>query len=313
MKQRLKALLVPQNNLIDDTLVDTETLYLFRVKLLQTILLTASIVGLGTGLLEVFNLLPIDLLYTPIVVLYGVINFIIYLILVRFPYGAYTFAMHFCIFSALVTFSVMSLSLLYDEFRLIWFFLLSFASFMLGGKRYGLSITLMILSIILVQFFTMDLHLSGFAIFTFATSLLTFSVFALLFLNKIEQDAHIMQKHIAKEMERRRVKEQTLQKIEEKNIINLKNDYLWDDTSRTLTHSQKQIKLTQKEQTLLSLLLECKNTCVSFAAIQAHVWEGDYEDEVSIASVKLQITQLRKKLPKGSIKNVYGCGYILHA
>ncbi|RUM71728.1 MAG: hypothetical protein DSZ09_02530 [Sulfurovum sp.] len=39
---------------------------------------------------------------------------------------------------------------------------------------------------------------------------------------------------------------------------------------------------------------------------------GVYEDEISIASVKLQITQLRKKLPKGCIKNIYGCGYILH-
>jgi len=313
MKQRLKTLLVPQNNLIDETLLDTETLYLFRVKLLQAILLTASIVGLATGLLEIFNFLPIDLRYTPIVVLYGVVNFIVYLILIRFPYGAYTFAMHFCIFSALATFSVMSLSLLYDEFRLIWFFLLSFASFMLGGKWYGLSITAMILGIVFTQFFTMDLHLSAFAMVTFAASLLTFNAFSLIFLNKIEQDAHTMQKHIAHEADKRRTKEHLLQKIQEESIIDLKDAYLWDDKSKTLTHEQEQIQLTQKEQSLLSLLAENKNCCVSFETIQAHVWEGDYEDEISIASVKLQITQLRKKLPKGCIKNVYGCGYILHA
>jgi len=312
MKQRLKAFFSPPKYLVDETLVDTETLYLFRVKLLQAILLTASIVGLATGLLEIFNFLPIDLHYTPIVILYGVVNFIVYLILIRFPYGAYTFAMHFCIFSALATFSVMSLSLLYDEFRLIWFFLLSFASFMLGGKWYGLSISAMILGIVFTQFFTMDLHLSAFAMVTFAASLLTFNAFSLIFLNKIEQDAHTMQKHIAKEAEKRRTKEHLLQKIQEEHIVDLKDNYLWDDKSKTLTHEQKKIPLTQKEQTLLSLLLDNKNCCVSFEDIQVHVWEGYYEDDISIASVKLQITQLRKKLPKGCIKNVYESGYILH-
>ena len=312
MKKRFNALFLPQHHAIDETLVDTKTLYLFRVKLLQTILLTASVVGLGTGLLEILHLLPKDLLYTPIVVLYGILNFIAYLILLRFPYGAYIFAMHFCIFSALATFSVMSVSLLYDEFRLIWFFLLSFASFMLGGKWYGLTITIMILCIIFTQFFTMDLHLSAFAIFTFTTSLLTFNVFSLLFLNKIEQDANTMQKHIIKESEKRRTKEQMLQKIQEHDTINFKHDYLWDNKLKVLTHAQNVIHLTQKEQLLLSLLIENKNCCVSFEDIQARVWIGNYEDEISIASVKLQITQLRKKLPKGCIKNVYGCGYIFH-
>ena len=312
MKKRFNALFLPQHHAIDETLVDTKTLYLFRVKLLQTILLTASVVGLGTGLLEILHLLPKNLLYTPIVVLYGILNFIAYLILLRFPYGAYTFAMHFCIFSALATFSVMSVSLVYDEFRLIWFFLLSFASFMVGGKWYGLTITMMILCIIFTQFFTMDLHLSAFAIFTFTTSLLTFNVFSLLFLNKIEQDANTMQKHIIKESEKRRTKEQMLQKIQEHDTINLKHDYLWDNKLKVLTHTQNVIHLTQKEQLLLSLLIENKNYCVSFEDIQAHVWVGNYEDEISIASVKLQITQLRKKLPKGCIKNVYGCGYIFH-
>lgn len=312
MKKRFNALFLTQHHTIDETLVDTKTLYLFRVKLLQTILLTASVVGLGTGFLEIFHLLPKDLLYTPIVVLYGVVNFIVYLILIRFPYGAYTFAMHFCIFSALATFSVMSVSLVYDEFRLIWFFLLSFASFMLGGKGYGLTITTMIFGIIFTQFFTMDLHLSSFAIFTFTTSLLTFNVFSLLFLSKIEQDANTMQKHIIEEREKRRTKEQMLQKIEEKDTISFSHDYLWDNKLKILTHAQNVIHLTQKEQLLLSLLVENKNCCVSFEEIQARVWVGQYEDEISIASVKLQVTQLRKKLPKGCIKNVYGCGYILH-
>lgn len=312
MKKLITALFVPQHHMLDETLVDTKTLYLFRVKLLQTILLTASVVGLGTGLLEIFHLLPKDLLYTPIVILYGILNFIVYLILVRFPYGGYAFAMHFCIFSALATLSVMSVSLVYDEFRLIWFFLLSFASFMLGGKWYGITINSMILSIVLIQFFTMELHLSIFAMFTFVASLLTFNLFSLLFLKKIEQDARTIERHLAQEAKKRRTKEQVLQKMYEKNIVHLKDDYLWDSKLKILTHAQKVIPLTQKEQLLFSLFVENKNCCVRFEDIQAQVWADRYDDEVSIQSVKLQITQLRKKLPKGCIKNVYGCGYIFH-
>jgi hypothetical protein len=312
MKKLLTSLFVPQYHVIDEEIIDTQTLYLFRVKLLQTILLTASIVGLSVGVLEILHFLPKDLLYTPILIFYGIINFIVFLLLVRYTYSAYSFAMHFCLFSALATLSVMSMSLVYDEFRFIWFFLLSFASFMLGGKRYGMLITGLILSIVFVQFFTMDLNLSPYAIFTFTASLLTFNAFSLFFLNKIEKDALIMQKHIVQEVKKRETKEKMLQKIQEQNIIHLKDDYLWDSRQKTVTHQGKDIALSQKEQLLLSLLVENKNCCVSFEDIQAHVWVGNYEDEISIQSVKLQITGLRKKLPKGCINNVYGCGYIFH-
>lgn len=312
MKTLLRKLFLAQQDIFNPELVDMEALYLFRVKLLATILLTASVVGLATGLLELFNLLPEDMLYTPIVIVYGLVNFLVLLWLLTHKYTAYTFSMHFAIFSALATFSVMSVSLVYDEFRLIWFFLLSFASFMLGGKWYGITITGFILSIILTQFFTLDLNLSAFALFTFSTSLITFNVFSLIFLNKIEQDALTMQRHISHEADKRRTTEQMLQKVYTDDIISLHEDYFWDTKRKILTHQEQHIALTQKEQLLLSLLLEKSNCCVTFEEIQANVWTENYEEEISTQSVKLQITGLRKKLPKGCIKNVYGCGYIFH-
>jgi DNA-binding winged helix-turn-helix (wHTH) protein len=312
MKKLLTSLFVPQRSFIDESLVDAETFYIFRVKLLQAILLTAFVVGSATGVLELLNILPKDMFYTPLILSYGVLNLMVYFLLIHNPYKTYIFSMNFCIFSTLVTLSVMSASLVYDEFRFIWFFLLSFASFTLGGKWYGITITLLILSIIWAQFFTMNLQLSNFAIFTFSASLLTFNAFFLFFLNKIEKDAHILQQHISQEIKRREAKEQTLQKMQEVNITHFKDDYLWDSRQKVLTHQGKNIALAQKEQLLLSLLVENKNCCVSFEDIQAHVWVGNYEDEISIQSVKLQITGLRKKLPKGCINNVYGCGYIFH-
>jgi len=201
--------------------------------------------------------------------------------------------------------------LTYDEFRFVWFFLLSFASFMLGGRLYGLIVTVAVLGIVYLQFFTTDLHLSNIAIFTFTTSLLTSTIFFLLFLHKVENDALIIQKYLAQEKRKRKTKEQLLQQIHKKDIIYFDNDYLWDNRRKILTHEGKTIKLTQKEKRLLSLLIEHKNHCVSFEDIQANVWIENYEDDISIQSVKLQITNLRKKLPKGCISNVYGAGYVL--
>jgi len=312
MKERLKALLVEPSSIWDETLVDTQSLYLFRVKLLQAMLLTASIVGSLIGVLQMLHLLPSDSLYTPIVILYGITNFIAYLVLVRRPHNTYAPVMHFAIFSALVTLSIMSWTLAQDEFRLVWFFLLAFAGYMLGGKRYGISVSILILSIVYIAFFDGSLELSAFSIFTFTTSLLTFSIFALFFLTKIEQDAITMQQHVAKEIEDRQNKEQLLQKIQKADIIHLGDDYFWDNKHKKLTHHQELIKLTQKEQSLLSLLIANKNCCVSYEQIQAEVWRDAFVNEISTQSVKLQITQLRKKLPKGIISNVYGCGYTLY-
>ena len=110
----------------------------------------------------------------------------------------------------------------------------------------------------------------------------------------------------------------TLRKLSEyfktssSHYIPLKENYRWDETKKELYRNQEIITLTQKEKSLLSLLIQKRNTCVTFIDIQAHVWEDDFDAEVSIQSIKLQVTLLRKKLSKESIKNVYGKGYILY-
>jgi len=109
----------------------------------------------------------------------------------------------------------------------------------------------------------------------------------------------------------------TLRKLSEyfqksPSLIRLKNSYYWNETTKELSQYNQTIPLTQKEKSLLHLLISKKNQCVTFIDIQANVWENDFDVEVSIQSIKLQVTLLRKKLPEGSIKNVYGKGYILY-
>ena len=313
MKKHISKIFIPQDKLIVEDVVDMETLHLFRVKLLASILLTASLVGLGTGLLEWWGFLPAHRVYTPVVLLYSLVNFLTYLLLKYSNKEWYLFAMHLCVFSALLTFSVMSTSLLYDEFRFIWFFLLSFAAFMLGGRWYGILISFLILGSVYTSFFTSNLHFSAYALFTFTASLLTFNAFSLIFLNKIEQDSLNMQTHIHTELEKRKTQENIIEKIHQQDILDLKEGYFWDTKRKTLSHENQTIALTQKEQQLLTLLLQNKNHCVSFEEIQVALWEEKYDEEVSLHSVKMQITKLRKKLPKGCIKNVYGCGYVFHS
>ncbi|MBU1668732.1 response regulator transcription factor [bacterium] len=92
--------------------------------------------------------------------------------------------------------------------------------------------------------------------------------------------------------------------------INLQEGYRWNKELKELSHHGTVISLSQKEQILLNLFVSKRDECVTFTEIMALVWEESFDVEISIQSVKFQVTLLRKKLPKNSIKNVYGKGYI---
>jgi len=93
--------------------------------------------------------------------------------------------------------------------------------------------------------------------------------------------------------------------------IYLAEEYKWDMSTKILYKENIPIVLSQKEQVLLSLLMKHYNHCVTFEEIMAIVWVDEFETEISIESIKQQIARLRKKLPKDTIKNVYGKGYLL--
>lgn len=99
--------------------------------------------------------------------------------------------------------------------------------------------------------------------------------------------------------------------LSDKKFFHFKEGYVWDKELQELSLDNKAIALLQKEKILLQLLIDKHRECVNFTDIMALVWEDDFDAEISVESVKFQVTQLRKKLPKESIKNVYGKGYIL--
>ena len=94
-------------------------------------------------------------------------------------------------------------------------------------------------------------------------------------------------------------------------FINLASNCIWNKTQEVLRIDDVPVALTEKEHRLLKLLLEKKGTDVSNEDIMLAVWENAFENEISVDSVKNQISHLRKKLPNVSIDTIYGKGYIL--
>jgi len=95
-----------------------------------------------------------------------------------------------------------------------------------------------------------------------------------------------------------------------KSSIALSDGYVWDAATKVLYVQGEVVNLSVKEQTLLELLIKHTTHCVSVEEIMAVVWEDDFEREVSVDAVKYHVSQLRKKLPNGCIKSIYGRGYM---
>jgi len=87
--------------------------------------------------------------------------------------------------------------------------------------------------------------------------------------------------------------------------------YIWDKQLEVLRHHHTPIPLTEKEYRLLKLFISKQRQKVSYEDIIITVWDNGYEFDISLDSVKNQVSHLRKKLPGLCIENVYGRGYVL--
>ena len=111
--------------------------------------------------------------------------------------------------------------------------------------------------------------------------------------------------------------EETLEKLaielqkDSSDFISLTEKCVWNKKDEKLLIEEKGISLSVKEHHLLKLFIAYKGRCVCYEEIVLAVWEDSFNIDISIGSVKNQVSLLRKKLPKGSIDSVYGKGYIL--
>lgn len=81
----------------------------------------------------------------------------------------------------------------------------------------------------------------------------------------------------------------------------------YDTTLFSLTYNGESIALSKTEKELLKVLLKYKNQVVPIETFQEEIW-GEYVDP---ANIRVQINNLRKKVPVEFIQNRRGIGYIV--
>jgi DNA-binding response OmpR family regulator len=80
-----------------------------------------------------------------------------------------------------------------------------------------------------------------------------------------------------------------------------------DMAARRFFSNGEEINLTKKEYGILEYLALRKGETVTAAELIAHIWESETDDAFN--SFKVRLSELRKKLPEGFIKNTRGYGY----
>ncbi|MDO9267143.1 MAG: response regulator transcription factor [Sulfurimonas sp.] len=90
-------------------------------------------------------------------------------------------------------------------------------------------------------------------------------------------------------------------------LIVLGEDVFYDMLKGKLSHGSEEIILRKIEKDILEVLIKNKNSVVSMQMFQDEVW-GDY---VEPSAIRVQINNLKQKLPDAIIQNRRGLGYII--
>lgn len=90
-------------------------------------------------------------------------------------------------------------------------------------------------------------------------------------------------------------------------LIELGEGVAYDTVKSQLSYRGEEIALSKTEHDILEVLLRYKAQAVPITTFQDEIW-GEYVDP---ANIRVQINNLRKKLPVDIIKNRRGVGYII--
>ena len=94
---------------------------------------------------------------------------------------------------------------------------------------------------------------------------------------------------------------------DDEQTLSIGSDITYNLTTSKLLHNEEEIILRKTEKDILEVLIKHKNIVVSTEMFQDEVW-GEY---VEPATIRVQLNNLRKKLPKDVIQNRRGLGYII--
>jgi DNA-binding response OmpR family regulator len=91
------------------------------------------------------------------------------------------------------------------------------------------------------------------------------------------------------------------------NIINLGNNFIYDNYNKYLIKDDNAISLTKKELSFLDFLIKNHDCSLSYEELNSNIWNGSMTHD----SLRSLVKELRKKTYKELIKNVSGIGYRL--
>jgi len=94
---------------------------------------------------------------------------------------------------------------------------------------------------------------------------------------------------------------------DESSLVKIGCEIFYDTKKSKLTLNDEEIVLRKAEKDILEVLIKHKNAVVSTQMLQDEVW-GEY---VEPATIRVQLNNLRKKLPDDIIENRRGLGYII--
>jgi two-component sensor histidine kinase len=163
----------------------------FQFSILNIILLVSTLFSSLALFSSLGGILIVSDIFHKVFVLYIITNSFLFYLLRKEKYNYRLVATTTMFISTLLFYFPLLYE--YDEFRLIWFFLLLFVQFILLGKRAGLVLMTLLLGSIFLLNYYYPLGFSTSALFSFLNSLILFSIFMYLFIDKMEQDAKELQ------------------------------------------------------------------------------------------------------------------------
>jgi DNA-binding response OmpR family regulator len=125
----------------------------------------------------------------------------------------------------------------------------------------------------------------------------------------------LLTKYLVKPVKRRDFNEAVQMAVDDLNSVNiiskkvmtLTRGYSWDFTNNNLLFNNKEVELTKSEKIILNTLFSNPNMELTYDDLIYPVW-NDY-DHSRKDTLKTMINNLRKKLPKDTIKTMYSIGY----
>ena len=97
----------------------------------------------------------------------------------------------------------------------------------------------------------------------------------------------------------------TLDLINENNILNLGDDFIFDILNKTLFYKDEQVSLAKKELLFLELIIKNHKRVVGYEEFNNFIWAGNMSED----SLRSVVKELRRKISKQCIKNISGIGY----